>query len=122
DLGFPPVRAVLDDRTEILVKEARVNYVKLQTVEHNVPLLFIGRVVPEDFERIVSRVLLGDKETQKLLTGDVTRLVRPTTTPGRCSHQEYLRISDVRREYMELSCESVLVFGRVWGLLECSFI
>ncbi len=45
---------MLDERSEILVKESRVNYAKLRTVKHNVPVLFIGRVVPKDFERIVT--------------------------------------------------------------------
>jgi hypothetical protein len=49
-LGFPPVRIKLDKAAEKLSKEARVNYSKLVTVEHNVKVRFIGRIVPEDLE------------------------------------------------------------------------
>ncbi|KAG7284002.1 hypothetical protein NEMBOFW57_010360 [Staphylotrichum longicolle] len=52
-LGFDPVRVILRERTEQLVKESRVNYAKLQTVEHNFRVYFIGRVDPEDFRKIV---------------------------------------------------------------------
>jgi hypothetical protein len=52
-LGFDPVRAHLSERTEQLVKESRVNYAKLTTVEHNFPVHFIGRVHPDDFKHIV---------------------------------------------------------------------
>lgn len=53
-LGFPPVRVELYERTEKLDKESRVNYAKLTTVEHNFRVYFIGRVVQDDFYRIVS--------------------------------------------------------------------
>ncbi|KAK3896784.1 hypothetical protein C8A05DRAFT_20319 [Staphylotrichum tortipilum] len=62
-LGFPPVRAELYERTENLVKESRVNYAKLQTIEHNVPVLFIGRIDPEDFDSIVLPAI--DRETER---------------------------------------------------------
>lgn len=52
-LGFQPVRVELYERTEKLDKESRVNYAKLTTVEHNFRVFFIGRIVPEDFNRIV---------------------------------------------------------------------
>jgi hypothetical protein len=55
-LGFPPVRVDLYERTEQLVKESRVNYAKLTTVEHNFKVFFIGRVAPEDFGKVVSAV------------------------------------------------------------------
>ncbi len=54
DLGFQPVRALLDGRREFLVKESRVNYAKLVAVEHNFPVFFIGKVHPRDFDRIVT--------------------------------------------------------------------
>ncbi len=54
DLGFYPVRVALNERSEKLDKESRVNYAKLTTVEHNFPVLFIGRVITEDFTNIVS--------------------------------------------------------------------
>jgi hypothetical protein len=52
-LGFRPVRVQLDLPTEKLAIESRVNYSKLVTVEHNVRVLFIGSIVPEDV-RIVN--------------------------------------------------------------------
>ncbi|KAK4241129.1 hypothetical protein C8A03DRAFT_12597 [Achaetomium macrosporum] len=55
-LGFPPVRVDLYERTEQLVKESRVNYAKLTTVEHNFKVFFIGRVAPEDFGKVVAAV------------------------------------------------------------------
>jgi hypothetical protein len=53
ELGFEAVRVNLTERTEQLVKESRVNYAKLTTIEHNFPVLFIGRVEPADFRNIV---------------------------------------------------------------------
>ena len=53
ELGFDPVRVHLTERTEGLVKESRVNYAKLTTVEHNFRVYFIGYVDPDDFEHIV---------------------------------------------------------------------
>jgi hypothetical protein len=52
-LGFSPVRVDLYERSERLVKESRVNYSKLVTVQHNFKVFFIGRVVEEDFQSIV---------------------------------------------------------------------
>ena len=37
---------------EKLSKDARANYSKLVTIEHNVRVRFIGRIVPEDMEVI----------------------------------------------------------------------
>ena len=54
NMGFQPVRAMLDEKAEFLVKESRVNYAKLQTVEHNIPVFFIGKIHPKDFARIVA--------------------------------------------------------------------
>jgi hypothetical protein len=53
ELGFEAVRVNLTERTEQLVKESRVNYAKLTTIEHNFPVFFIGRVEPADFRNIV---------------------------------------------------------------------
>ena len=53
DLGFEAVKVHLNERTEQLVKESRVNYAKLTTIEHNFPVLFIGRIDPGDFRNIV---------------------------------------------------------------------
>lgn len=52
-LGFEPVRVHLDVRSEQLVKESRVNYAKLTTIEHNFPVFFIGRIDSDDFQNIV---------------------------------------------------------------------
>jgi hypothetical protein len=62
------VRALLDEKTEFLVRESRVNYAKLQTVEHNVPVLFIGRVVQKDFDRIVTPAVETCWERKKRTT------------------------------------------------------
>lgn len=53
ELGFPPIRVNLYEKAERLDKESRVNYAKLTNVEHNLPVYFIGSVVPEDFAEIV---------------------------------------------------------------------
>jgi hypothetical protein len=52
-LGFNPVRVNLYEKAEQLVKESRVNYAKLTTVEHNFQVFFIGSVDPADFQNIV---------------------------------------------------------------------
>jgi hypothetical protein len=52
-LGFDPVCVNLYERTERLVKESRVNYAKLTTIEHNFPVFFIGSIDPADFHNIV---------------------------------------------------------------------
>ncbi|KAK4227063.1 hypothetical protein QBC38DRAFT_364942 [Podospora fimiseda] len=54
ELGFPPARVELFERTEKLDKESRVNYSKLVTIEHNYRVFFIGRIHPGDFVNIVS--------------------------------------------------------------------
>ncbi|KAK3685666.1 hypothetical protein B0T22DRAFT_225838 [Podospora appendiculata] len=56
-LGFRPVRMALDYPSEKLAPESRVNYSKLVTVEHNVKVYFIGRIVREDFEEVVSQAV-----------------------------------------------------------------
>lgn len=55
-LGFRPVRLKLDNHAEKLAKESRINYAKLTTIEHNVRVLFIGRIVREDFN-VVTRAV-----------------------------------------------------------------
>jgi hypothetical protein len=52
-LGFRPIRLQLYAAGEGIVRESRVNYSKLVTVEHNVKVFFIGSVVPRDFDDIV---------------------------------------------------------------------
>lgn len=51
-LGFRPVKIELDYPSERIVKESRVNYSKLVTVEHNVRVFFIGRISPEDMQTV----------------------------------------------------------------------
>ncbi|KAI5458429.1 hypothetical protein BGZ63DRAFT_426831 [Mariannaea sp. PMI_226] len=55
-LGFPSVKIQMTEDGEKLSKESRVNYSKLVTVEHNVKVLFIGRIVGSDWE-IVSEAV-----------------------------------------------------------------
>ncbi|RKU42433.1 hypothetical protein DL546_000638 [Coniochaeta pulveracea] len=55
-LGFRPVCMEMnpDVPEERLARESRVAYSKFITVEHNVKVLFIGSIVPADFDRIVA--------------------------------------------------------------------
>lgn len=55
-LGFPPVKATLYLEGEHLAKESRINYSKFITVEHNVKVLFIGRINDDDFELVADAV------------------------------------------------------------------
>ncbi|KAL4726730.1 hypothetical protein ACLX1H_005620 [Fusarium chlamydosporum] len=55
-LGFPPVRVHIYEQGERISKESRVNYSKLTTVEHNVKVLFIGRVVGSDWNVVTEAV------------------------------------------------------------------
>lgn len=48
-LGFNPVRITFKAGGESLPKEARINYSKLVTIEHNVKVFFIGSVSSADF-------------------------------------------------------------------------
>ncbi|KAF9775031.1 hypothetical protein IL306_006856 [Fusarium sp. DS 682] len=55
-LGFPPVRVHIYEPNERISRESRVNYSKLTTVEHNVKVLFIGRVVTSDWDIVTDAV------------------------------------------------------------------
>ncbi|KAL6863229.1 hypothetical protein ACO1O0_003474 [Amphichorda felina] len=66
NLGYQAVRARIYEGTETLAKESRVNYSKSSTIEHNLPIWFIGEVVPEDW-RIVKRAY--DKCWEKMNHG-----------------------------------------------------
>jgi len=55
-LGFSPVRLEKDVSTETLALESRVNYSTLVTVEHNVKVFFIGRIVAEDMDIVDAAV------------------------------------------------------------------
>ncbi|KAH7254029.1 uncharacterized protein BKA55DRAFT_510114 [Fusarium redolens] len=56
ELGYPPVRVHIHEPNERISKESRVNYSKLTTVEHNVKVLFIGRVVTSDWDIVTEAV------------------------------------------------------------------
>ncbi|KAL2759197.1 hypothetical protein ACRALDRAFT_1069289 [Sodiomyces alcalophilus JCM 7366] len=55
-LGFSPARMKIDAEGETLAKESRVNYSKLVTVEHNVKVFFIGRIISEDWDIVLDAV------------------------------------------------------------------
>lgn len=55
-LGFRPVRLQFELATEKLAPESRVNYSKLVGIEHNIPVLFIGRVHPDDVDTVGAAV------------------------------------------------------------------
>lgn len=55
-LGFAPIRVYIHEPGERLPKECRVNYAKLTTVEYSVKVLFIGRVVTEDWDIVTNAV------------------------------------------------------------------
>ncbi|KPM43533.1 hypothetical protein AK830_g2987 [Neonectria ditissima] len=55
-LGFAPARVEITQDGEKLSKESRVNYSKLVTVEHNVKVLFIGRVTAVDYDIVADAV------------------------------------------------------------------
>ncbi len=50
-LGFDPVRMLIQAEGEKLFDTSRVNYSKLMTIEHNVKVFFIGRIAPNDLDR-----------------------------------------------------------------------
>jgi hypothetical protein len=56
-LGFPPVQAEILTEGEWLPSPSWVDYSKLATVEHHVPVLTIGQVVEEDFNNVVIRAV-----------------------------------------------------------------
>jgi hypothetical protein len=51
-LGFKPVAMAMDIPGEKIAKESRVNYAKLVTIEHNVKVFFIGRIIERDFPTV----------------------------------------------------------------------
>ncbi|KAJ4263144.1 hypothetical protein NW762_006766 [Fusarium torreyae] len=55
-LGFPAIRVHISEPGERISKESRVNYSKLTTVEHNVKVFFIGRVVGSDWDIVTEAV------------------------------------------------------------------
>lgn len=55
ELGFSPIRATTTSG-DPLTEASRVNYAKVVTVEHNVKVLFVGDIVPEDRPIVESAV------------------------------------------------------------------
>lgn len=55
-LGFAPIRVHIYEHGEKLSNVSRVNYSKLTTLEHNVKVFFIGRVVSEDWDIVTDAV------------------------------------------------------------------
>ncbi len=53
-LGFKAVCLQIDNQEEKLAWQSRINYSKLVTIEHNVKVFFIGRIMQSDFLTIVS--------------------------------------------------------------------
>ncbi|KAF5250996.1 hypothetical protein FANTH_3860 [Fusarium anthophilum] len=56
ELGFAPIRVRLYEPVKVLAKEMRVNYSKLTTIEYNIKVLFIGRVMTEDLDIVTDAV------------------------------------------------------------------
>lgn len=56
-LGYAPVAMEIYEKGEKVSKESRVNYSKLVTIEHNVKVLFIGRIISEDFGSVVTKAV-----------------------------------------------------------------
>jgi hypothetical protein len=50
-LGYRPVAVDMTCR-ELLARESRINYAKLQTIEHNVRVIFIGAISNAEFEYV----------------------------------------------------------------------
>ncbi|KAH7309472.1 hypothetical protein B0I35DRAFT_482245 [Stachybotrys elegans] len=55
-LGFPPVCVQMHEDSERLSRESRVNYSKLVTIEHNIRVFFIGRIVADDMDKVSEAV------------------------------------------------------------------
>lgn len=57
DLGYPPVRMTVTANGQVLAKESRVDYSKLRSVQHNVKVYFIGRILERDFVDVVIKAV-----------------------------------------------------------------
>ncbi|OAA56974.1 hypothetical protein SPI_07355 [Niveomyces insectorum RCEF 264] len=51
-MGFAPIEMVPNTMMERLRVESRVNYAKIYTVEHNIPVCFVGYIVPEHIDMV----------------------------------------------------------------------
>ncbi|KAI1750096.1 hypothetical protein F4782DRAFT_260849 [Xylaria castorea] len=56
ELGFEPVPLEIYAEGETLARESRVNYSKLVTIEHNVKVFFIGRILYPYFDSVSNAV------------------------------------------------------------------
>lgn len=67
ELGYDPVALDIYAPNEKLAPESRVNYSKLVTIEHNVKVFFIGRVVQQHLEYVQNAVneCWGKKKTER---------------------------------------------------------
>lgn len=64
NLGFSPIRAESWPGIPPLIKSSRVNYAKPVSVEHNVPVQFIGEVLQDDFPialQAVRKCIFGEE-------------------------------------------------------------
>lgn len=53
-LGYDPIRAHMYESGESLTPSSRVDYSRLQSIQHNIPVWFLGEVDVEDFETVVN--------------------------------------------------------------------
>ncbi|KAF5580596.1 ankyrin repeat [Fusarium subglutinans] len=56
ELGLAPIRVALHEPDDIIREESRVNYSRLVTVEYNIKVLSIGRVLSEDWDIVTDAV------------------------------------------------------------------
>jgi len=68
-LDKDPVRVTLDPKGDALLPESRLSLIKLQTVEHSVPVAIVGKIAPSDLERIrqYSGVYMSADRTAEVL-------------------------------------------------------
>jgi hypothetical protein len=55
-LGFKPVRVEMTAKWETLSPQSRVNYSKIMSVERNVKVFFIGSILYDDWDIVLSAV------------------------------------------------------------------
>lgn len=65
-LGFDPICMQMTAANEHISEHSRVNYSKLVTVEHNVKVFFVGRILYEDWPVVSEAVdrCWGDKKRE----------------------------------------------------------
>lgn len=52
-LGYPPIRAHMFEPSETLTMSSRVDYSRFQSIQHNIPVWFLGEVDEEDYKNVV---------------------------------------------------------------------